>query len=682
MDHRAQDAPCDPAPPVWIGSIVNPLAATASALVDAVAQPIGIKPSVSETNHPNHGPTSSLATSTLLETGFPASRISKRARTGRGRPAPVYGAHKWWARRPPESVRALLIAAALPADAIEEFWRRFEDPEDTTWSEGRIADPFVGGGTSLVEAQRLGAAVYGLDVDPLAAAITEHELTHLDVVEFRAAADQLLDHLDPVVQRLYPAASTEESPLHYFYLRRVECTKCSAEGLLYKTLVLARDAAKQGGVVRDGQLAAYCPECEGIHMLPAARRQMECGGRRINLYKGTYSAGRYTCRACQATASHENLKTGSRPRVLVGVEVTRPGDHRIIRTPTVQEREQGWRDDAELAASYAALTLPQDKLERGLRERKPGIYGFDSFASLFSPRQLIVFGTAFRWLIEQPLSTRVKAALALAISNALSSNNLLCGFATDYGRLAPLFSVRDYSLPVLSVELNPLHETAGRGTLRATLRRVAASKTGTASHDTRDASVRVGDASAAVWADSGGFDVVMTDPPYFDYIAYSDLSQFFRVWLDHANLLQGSITGDPLYAGSASKLTFAERLGKSLQRVTSQLKDGGILVFTFHATTREGWWSAVQAIRNAGLVLTSAFPLWADGKSPGHGHAGNIEYDVVFCCRPAGRAQWSQVSVDDWAAMFGKKEVSTNDRAAWQLACEEINANPSEKGDR
>ena len=47
----------------------------------------------------------------------------------------------------------------------------------------------------------------------------------------------------------------------------------------------------------------------------------------------------------------------------------------------------------------------------------------------------------------------------------------LCGYATDYGRLSPLFSVRGYSLPALAVELNPLNLKSGRGTIAACIER-------------------------------------------------------------------------------------------------------------------------------------------------------------------------------------------------------------------
>ena len=86
-----------------------------------------------------------------------------------------------------------------------------------------------------------------------------------------------------------------------------------------------------------------------------------------------------------------------------------------------------------------------------------------------------------------------------------------------------------------------------------------------------------------------------------------------------------------------------------------------------------GWRVLADAIADSDLVLTAAFPLWADGHSPGHGHAGNLEYDLVICCRKASLATWLKVSADDWLKLFPKKTVQQADRRSWQLAQLELN---------
>src|SRR5687767_3525400 len=108
-----------------------------------------------------HGPT-------LLEHALPFREISLVINSDRRALDPVYGVHRWWARRPAALLRAALLAASLPADsALVRFWDAYSSPGRPLqgW---QVYDPFSGGGCTLVEAARLGARVAGGDIDPLA----------------------------------------------------------------------------------------------------------------------------------------------------------------------------------------------------------------------------------------------------------------------------------------------------------------------------------------------------------------------------------------------------------------------------------------------------------------------------------------------------------------------------------
>src|SRR5258708_34555272 len=111
---------------------------------------------------------------TLLDAGhLPVEELAALAvREGR-RPRPIYQVHRWFARRFGSAFRALLTAAFLPVGA--DFWPSYYSSAD--WRGRSVLDPFVGGGTSVVEAQRLGARLTGVDVDAVASASTRLELT-------------------------------------------------------------------------------------------------------------------------------------------------------------------------------------------------------------------------------------------------------------------------------------------------------------------------------------------------------------------------------------------------------------------------------------------------------------------------------------------------------------------------
>ena len=320
---------------------------------------------------------------------------------------------------------------------------------------------------------------------------------------------------------------------------------------------------------------------------------------------------------------------------------------------------------------------------------RPAAYGFDTVADLFSARQQVVFAAAFGWIRECQTTESIRRALSLSVSNALGSNNVLCGYATDYGRLSSLFSgVRAYSMPVLSVELNPLHPTAGRGTLAMTLNRMVRSGRHEARRHSFDPTenavvscsflTRGGDrTSVAVACRSadrplphpfGKFDLVVTDPPYFDFIPYSDLSLLYRAWLD-GDADSGALGGAPIYpVGDNPAEEFARRLGRAFANIRQALRPGALMTFTYHSSHEAAWTALGDAIKASGFAVTAVFPVWADGRSGGHGHAGNCEWDLVFVCRPGTpTGKGITVSCQDWMNEISPTVVEDSDRRSMEL---------------
>jgi putative DNA methylase len=625
---------------------------------------------------------------TLLDANFPFADVSRVALADRRSRDRTYAAHKWWARRPPAVIRALLLAATLPAGTTPEaFWRAYAD--GSAQLEGHhVGDPFMGGATTAVEAARLGAAVTSIDVDPLAVRIARQELDGVDARRVRAAGKDLIAHLDAQVGHLFGRTVEGATPLHYFFVREVACPSCATRALLYRDLVLARDDAKAGGVVRDTAVSAFCPTCRTVHDL-AAGDKVDCCGQSRDVTKGTFVGRRFHCPACAATATHQELLTGRAMRVLVGVEETTDGRRRI-RGP---RRGEDGIAAAERWWKARELTVPATKLGAGETARALH-YGFERIRDLFSARQLAFFASAFSYLDGADLEDGVRNGLRLAVSNALAANNLLCGYATDYGRLAPLFmGVRAYAMPVLAVELNPLHPTGGRGTLAATIRRIAQTDVTyvrrhtfepesreIVTHDfvaRRDVPSKIACRSAdrGLPADLGKLTAAVSDPPYFDYISYSDLSLFFRAWhgpTDRAERLGGT----PIYpVGANAATTFRDRLASAFKKLGERLEADAPFCFTFHATSASAWDALGQALRAASFTVIAAFPVWADGRGASHSHEGNCEWDLVFVCRqyaPASRALPADTT--GWLRQLADFKISAADRENLRMGLETARA--------
>jgi putative DNA methylase len=595
---------------------------------------------------------------TLLEGSFPFREVSRLVEADRRSPDPAYQAHRWWARRPPALVRAVLLAACAPADLSEkEFWKRYASPDHHL--RGRtVRDPFLGGGTTLVEAARLGATSVGADVDPLAGLIADHQLSPAEASDLLNAGEDLLRHLRSRIGALWPASVDADGlkwqPVHYFTLASVTCPGCRCVGPLYRSLVLARSVGKAGSVRRMTAVDAFCPSCLKLHDLPADAERLRCCDQEFPLDSATFVRSRYECPTCGLRSSHESLSTGTAHRTLVAVEETPPSraaGTRRIRAPR----------PADKAAITKALrwsppdgfvTPTQMGLVPGDRDQRPVSYGVDTVGKLHTPRQIAYLAEAFAWIDASELPVDLGRALRLAVSTTITSNNRLCGYATDYGRLAPLFSVRAFALPWLTVELNPLNPTGGRGTLAAALRRVAASCDDSVRRHVVDGRRRIVDVtmnlarvrdghrvtvqdSTATPVDDGHLaDVCVTDPPYFDFIPYDVLSQVFRSWLTTAGL-----SGNPLHpSGPDPVKTFGSMLGSALASAMAGCKDDALLAFTYKGDG-EAWQAVGVALDEADMIVTALWPVLADPHMGHHSHEGNCEYDILVVARRAATSE-------------------------------------------
>src|SRR5437867_7211612 len=98
---------------------------------------------------------------------------------------PIIGVHKWFARRPGTLFRAVLLSEFGTAPVRQEFY------QGHALKHLRILDPFMGGGTTLIEANRVGCSVTGLDINPMAWWIVRQEIGELDLQAYARESEKL-----------------------------------------------------------------------------------------------------------------------------------------------------------------------------------------------------------------------------------------------------------------------------------------------------------------------------------------------------------------------------------------------------------------------------------------------------------------------------------------------------------
>lgn len=596
----------------------------------------------------------------LLDCGqLPIAQLARIAMREGVRPRAVYQAHKWFARRLGITARSLLVAAGTPSS--EKFWPAFYRGD--IWKGKTVFDPFVGGGVMLLEAQRLGANVCGVEIEPVAAAIAKFQTRLRDVPDMSTSLRALFESVGAELAQYYEAedeAGRKETMLHAFWVQEVNCKDCGQAFDAHPHFRFAWDEAAERQWVA-------CRACSGVVARPLKSKTVTCQcGARTLPDDGHVVKGAISCPRCSTT---ENLidyarRTGSVPRFrLFAVETLPNGDaervpltQRRIRTSSEFDRlrfRAAERKLKKLLAETPSL-IPEGRIpKRNRADNRLLSYGYRDYSQLFNARQRLHLALLGRKIAA--ISGIIGDALAIAFSDHLTTNNKMCAYAGGWRRLTPLFSIRAYRHIARPVELNPWLRNNGRGTFPNAVRAVVrASKAliepleptrlgtfrvvGDVATGTCD--VRCGDAQELSRIASRSIDLVLTDPPYFDYISYSELGHFFAPWLSRLGLVSASRTkgfptaqlASPARSAEA-KQRFAVKLAKAFREIRRVCRDDGRIVFTFQNLDGRGWHAISKAMAQAGVVPMLTFPLYGDSSASLHKHSQSISWDCVMVCR-------------------------------------------------
>jgi putative DNA methylase len=211
-----------------------------------------------------------------IEVGFPIVEINRLAVPERNSFKPIYQMHKWFARRASCVIRAILLGALKPAiqpdgtptDLMEEFYKDRSNDPDT--NDKVILDPFMGGGTTVVEALRLGCRVIGIDLNPVAWFIVKTEIEPVDLDALKSAFERLAERpvawndgrsLRQTLLNFYKtdvAEGIEADVIYTFWVKSAICTdpNCRREVPLFTDYIITQNAPSIR-YHRD----AICPGC-------------------------------------------------------------------------------------------------------------------------------------------------------------------------------------------------------------------------------------------------------------------------------------------------------------------------------------------------------------------------------------------------------------------------------------
>lgn len=147
---------------------------------------------------------------TCLEVDFPIIPINQIAAIEGNAGKPIYQMSKWWARRRSSVFRSMLLAAAMkapddPSEAAKLVWDVYygNHQKKGNFKHLKVADIFMGGGTTVVEGSRLGMQMYGNDLNPVAWFVVKNELAQVDKAEVEALLADIEAEVKPQIMPFY-----------------------------------------------------------------------------------------------------------------------------------------------------------------------------------------------------------------------------------------------------------------------------------------------------------------------------------------------------------------------------------------------------------------------------------------------------------------------------------------------
>lgn len=590
---------------------------------------------------------------------------------------PIIAVHKWFARRPGTLFRGLALAEFGNRPIRDLFFRANDFPGK------RVCDPFMGGGTPLLEVNRMGCDVLGFDINPMAAWIVREELEHLDLGAYRAAADTMLATLTAELGNFYhtdcPIYGDKNVPVKYaLWVKTVDCAKCGENVDLFPGYLIADDTRHPLNVV-------VCHECGDLNEVGELKQPGRCQGCKAELsVEGTAKRNKCACRHCGHVNRYPDGKAPLRHR-LFAIEYYNPRRKkghvgRFFKKPdakdlaTVAAAESRWKATPPSFVPKMEI-LPGDETDRLHR------WGYQRYSDLFNARQLLGLERSCQ-LIAGMNDERVRHALATNLSDLLRYQNMLCRYDTMALKSLDIFSVHGFPVGLVQCESNLLGITndngggVGSGGWTNIIEKYAKAKRYCDApfevrHEGKKKTVVpikgewIGETmphasprqielhcASSTTADipAGSLDAVFTDPPYFGNVQYGELMDFCYAWLrrivgKEAEGFDRESTRSPAeLTGNVTEerglAEFATGLASVYTNAARALKPGAPLVFTFHHNKLEAYRAIGVAILDAGLTCTQAIPCPAEMGGSIHIHStGSSIVDTVFVCRDLAERQ-------------------------------------------
>jgi len=667
----------------------------------------------------------------MIYKNIPIEFVSKISKKEANSKKPIYQIHKWFGRKTDAIFRSILLSLELDKEEIGSFIGKYYEDNHDILKGKVILDPFMGGGVTLVNTLRLGGKAIGIDINPVAWFITKNEL-QLPILN----ENKEYDSMEEIIKRLNDEfAKLEESigreiknaytttiydynkerkktvdVMYTFWIKKVKCPSCGKYIKLFPYYNITKInkkhfknyniCSKCGDIVRGNENFLSCNKC----------------GYSFEKDRGNYKGRNFMCPSCNQKFNlvRDIMKKRKAPLI---------SDMYAIQYYDSETKEKGFkvpdkedldkyneiRKKAEELKNKGTEFIPESKIPKGYNTKQIQNHNYKYWYQMFNYRQLYCLSKLLEE-INKITNSRIKELFLCIFSNTVNANNMFCIYNSQCGKIEPLFGDHHMAPVINPVENNVWGTRFGRGSFIKYFRALIQSKQFNdtpyerlaidgknkniilkdekfSSHLTnnfqelvtgnKNTMLKCGSAENLSFLPSNSVHAVITDPPYYSAINYSEISEFFYTW-SRLILKNKYDVFKPEHISSDNEVTvneikgitkeqFIAKLSKCFKEIKRVLKDNSPMILTYNSSYPQGWHVLIQSIVNAGFIIEKTYPIHTELRA---GLIDNrrdkMNYDLIIVAKAKKNLNENSIHFDEFLnevqIEFEKTYLELNDK--------------------
>lgn len=506
-----------------------------------------------------------------------------------------------------------------------------------------VYDPFAGGGSIPLEALRVGADAYASDLNPVAVLLNKVILEYIQKYgkdltnEVRKWGLWVNEAAEKDLKEIYPIDRDGAIPIAYLWARTIQCEGpgCGAEIPLIKSLWLAKKEHRS----------------IALRLIPNRENkkvdfEIIENAKPSELIEGTVKRGSVTCPICGYTTPVASLRAqlkakqgGTTDARMICVATIKRNEHRrFYRLPNEQDLDAVRIATRKLENNKNQWTgklslIPEEKIPTTeIRRVNVQLYGIEKWGDIFTPRQQLTISTFVNKITQlnseisknsDELKIATQIILALILDKMIQYNSSLCRWKASGETLVDTFGRQAIPMVMDFSESNVFGGASGdfHSLLMWVVEMLEMTSlvAGCGNGNIEQGSVTKN------YLPNDAVQALITDPPYYDSVPYSHLSDFFYVWLKRSLVNIKSpyfntelvIKDEEIVVDRPHKLSnskkdvvfYEKELTKAFTNCRQITQPTGIAVVVFASKSTASWEAIIKAIIDSGWIITSSWPI-------------------------------------------------------------------------